>query len=67
MKDWESVSLPDMWSKLFTPEDFYNWVSQNNIRDTDWSFTTASNSFSRPVMWFKKPTDALAFKIRFGV
>ena len=42
MKDWESVSLPDMWSKLFTPEDFYNWVLQNNIRDTDWSFTTSN-------------------------
>lgn len=61
-----SVPLPFNWSKLFAPEDFYAWTLKNNISDDDWNFT-ASAQIHSPTMWFKKPEDALAFKLSFGL
>jgi hypothetical protein len=67
MKEYEaSVALPFNWSKLFAPEEFYSWAQKNNIGESDWNFD-AGPAFSSPTMWFTKPEDALAFKLKFGL
>lgn len=61
-----SVELPPNWSQKFEPEQFYTWAEKNKITDDEWNFTT-SRAFGNPTMWFRKPEDAIAFRLTFDI
>lgn len=60
------IPLPADWWKTFDPAEFNIWITENNLVDGEWDFST-SHAFANPVMIFEYEKDAIAFRLRFGI